>query len=96
MLRTIVWPREPLKLELRRQHQWLFSGNANSDRPRGLPATETDGSGNWQHTNVYSAGRLLATYDVQGLHFFLTDPLGTRRVQTEYAGQVEGTDTSLP
>jgi RHS repeat-associated protein len=38
----------------------------------------------------------LATYDAQGLHFYLSDPLGTRRVQTDPTGAVEGQDTSLP
>ena len=64
--------------------------------PGGQAVTETDGSGNWQHTNVYAGSQLLATYDSAGLHFFLTDPLGTRRVQVNAAGQVEGTDASLP
>jgi RHS repeat-associated protein len=60
----------------------------------------------WQHTNVWAAGKLLATYDggngsgtgnsTYGLHFYLDDPLGTRRVQTDYAGVVEQTCQSLP
>jgi len=40
-----------------------------------------NGSGQWQRSNVYGAGRLLATYDASGLHFHVIDPLGTRRVQ---------------
>jgi RHS repeat-associated protein len=47
----------------------------------GEQLTMFDGSGNWQRTNVYVAGRLLGTYDTQGLHFHLNDPLGTRRMQ---------------
>ncbi len=47
----------------------------------GSELTQQDGSGNWQRTNVYVAGKLLATYDTSGLHFHLTDPLGTRRMQ---------------
>lgn len=47
----------------------------------GEELTTLDGSNNWQRTNVYDAGKLLATYDVNGLHFNLTDPLGTRRMQ---------------
>jgi RHS repeat-associated protein len=35
-------------------------------------------------------------YDAQGLHFYLADPLGTRRVQTDPTGAVEGQDASLP
>ncbi len=52
----------------------------------------------WSHTNVYAAGKLLATYDLtgKGLHFYLDDPLGTRRAQTEYAGVLEQTCQSLP
>ena len=50
----------------------------------------------WQHTNVWAAGKLLGTYDNDGLHFYLDDPLGTRRVQTDYAGVVEKDCASLP
>ena len=41
----------------------------------------------WSHTNVYAAGKLLATNDHdhdltgKGLHFYLDDPLATRRLQ---------------
>jgi RHS repeat-associated protein len=57
-----------------------------------------DANGNMahQHTNVWAGGKLLATYDDNGLHFYLDDPLGTRRVQTDYAGVVEQSCTSLP
>jgi RHS repeat-associated protein len=50
----------------------------------------------WQHTNVYAGGTLLGTYDNDGLHFYLNDPLGTRRAQTDYAGVLEQTCQSLP
>jgi RHS repeat-associated protein len=50
----------------------------------------------WQHTNVFAAGRLMATYDNDGLHFYLNDPLGTRRAQTDYAGVREQVCTGLP
>jgi RHS repeat-associated protein len=50
----------------------------------------------WQHTNAYAAGKLIATYDLDGLHFYVSDPLGTRRAQTNYAGVVEQTCSSLP
>ncbi len=50
----------------------------------------------WQHTNVYALGQVIATYDNDGLHFYLNDPLGTRRAQTDYAGVLEQTCTSLP
>ena len=52
--------------------------------------TETDGNGNWIHTNVYAAGQLIATYTQSGstqpLYFQLADWLGTKRVQTDYQG----------
>jgi RHS repeat-associated protein len=50
----------------------------------------------WQHTNVFAAGTLIATYDNDGLHFYLNDPLGSRRAQTDYAGVLEQTCASLP
>jgi len=55
-----------------------------------------DGSGAWKRSSVYGAGRLLATYDTGGLHFHVTDPLGTRRVQTSSAGVAELTCENLP
>jgi RHS repeat-associated protein len=73
--------------------------------PTGEQVTQLDGSGNWQHTNVYAAGQLLATYDsevapqkqsVQLLHFNLSDPLGTKRIQISAAGVVELSCSSLP
>ncbi len=50
----------------------------------------------WLHTNVWADGQLIATYDNAGLHFYFGDPLGTRRVQTDYAGVIEQTCSSLP
>jgi RHS repeat-associated protein len=67
--------------------------------PSGGQVTEMAANGNtlaWQHTNVYAAGTLLATYDQNGLHFYLNDPLGTRRVQTDQNGVLEQTCSSLP
>ncbi|MGD0357275.1 MAG: RHS repeat-associated core domain-containing protein [Terracidiphilus sp.] len=62
----------------------------------GEQVTELDGSGNWQHTNFFAAGRLLATYDTRGQHFHFTDWLGTRRAQTTAAGVSEEQCQSLP
>jgi RHS repeat-associated protein len=77
-------------------------------------AMDANNSMAWQHTNVYAPGlgssALLATYDNDGLHFYLNDPLpgspatglrrwgglGTRRAQTDYAGVLEQTCSSLP
>jgi RHS repeat-associated protein len=68
--------------------------------PAGEQVTEMGMDANnsmaWQHTNVWAGGNLVATYDPDGLHFHLTDPLGTRRSQTDYAGVVEQTCSSLP
>jgi len=50
----------------------------------------------WQHTNLWAGGKLLGTYDKIGLHFYFDDPLGTRRAQTDAAGVLEQTCTSLP
>jgi hypothetical protein len=59
-------------------------------------ALDENGAMEWLHTNVYSGGALIATYDTNGLHFLLPAPsaqawLGTRRAQTDYAGVVEQT-----
>ncbi len=65
------------------------------------------GTSAWQSTNVYGGGKLIATYDstldpttgsspIVALHFQLTDPLGTRRVQTNAAGEAELDCQSLP
>ena len=67
----------------------------------GEQVTEMSVSGRtstWSHTNVWGGGKLLATYDMtgKGLHFYLDDPLGTRRVQTDELGVVEQTCSSLP
>jgi RHS repeat-associated protein len=64
--------------------------------PSGEQLTETDGSGNWIHTNAYAAGQLIGTYNNAGLYFQLSDWLGTRRVETDYAGNTQETCTSLP
>jgi RHS repeat-associated protein len=58
---------------------------------------DTDGSMYVAHNNVWAGGKLLATYDGDGaLHFYLTDPLGSRRVMTNYAGVVEQNCSNLP
>ena len=68
--------------------------------PAGGQLTETgvDANGNvaWAHTNVWAGGQLLGTYDPNGLHFYLNDWNGSRRVQTDYEGVVEQTCGNLP
>jgi RHS repeat-associated protein len=59
-----------------------------------------DGNNNWQRTNVFAGGALVGTYDSAGLHFHLSDPLGTRRMQLSgnpnSVGQPETDIQSLP
>jgi len=68
--------------------------------PSNEQLTELDMDSNgvmaWQHTNIWAVGGLLGTYDADGTHFYLDDPLGTRRAQTDYAGVLENTCQSLP
>lgn len=63
-----------------------------------LTELDADSNGNitGQHTNVWANGQLIGTYDRNGTHFYLNDWLSTRRVQTDYAGVVEQTCSSLP
>jgi len=64
--------------------------------PGGDQVTELNGTGGWVHSNVWAGAHLDATYDPNGLHFHLADPLGSRRVQTNTVGQVENSFQSLP
>jgi RHS repeat-associated protein len=64
--------------------------------------TNISGTWRWAHTNVYAPG-LSATYDAdltenteESLYFDLSDWLGTRRQQTDYAGNPCLNFTSLP
>ena len=65
----------------------------------GEQVTELTGAGGWVHTNVWSGAHLSATYDMANggaLHFHVSDPLGTRRVQVNATGQIEESCESLP
>jgi RHS repeat-associated protein len=62
----------------------------------GVSANSTNSAPVWQHSNVFVGGKLLGTYDKDGLHFYFDDPLGTRRAQTDAAGVLEQTCSSLP
>jgi RHS repeat-associated protein len=68
--------------------------------PSGGQLTETglDVNGNvvWAHTNVFVGGALIATYDANGIHFYLNDWNSSRRVQTDYESVVEQTCMNLP
>jgi RHS repeat-associated protein len=52
------------------------------------------------HANVWAAGQLLATYAMNQtgtpLSFYFNDPLGTRRVETDYQGTILQSCSSLP
>lgn len=61
--------------------------------PSGEQLTETDGSGNWLHTNVFGAGKLLATYSyidssqtTTDTYFALSDWLGNKRAVVSAGG----------
>ena len=58
--------------------------------------TIANGAPSWDHTNAMADGALVSTYDMQGWHFYLNDPLGTRRAQTNAAGSWEQNCLSLP
>ena len=67
-----------------------------------ISSTQTP-SWQWAHTNVYAAGQLAATYDADlsgqtegRLYFHLSDWLGTRRQQTDYAANPVLNFTGLP
>jgi RHS repeat-associated protein len=69
----------------------------------GAPITETNGSGVWAYSNVFTpAGKLLATYEgpggsaVAGYHYNLTDWLGTKRLQTNTNGNEDEACVSYP
>ncbi len=59
----------------------------------GEQISELDSSGQWIHSNVNAGGQLIATYsqdgNVKNLHFNITDPLGTKRVQASALGGVD-------
>jgi RHS repeat-associated protein len=62
----------------------------------GEQVTELNGASGWLHTNAWIGGKLVATYDGVSVHFALTDPLGTKRVQVEPSGTPELNCASLP
>ena len=67
----------------------------------GDQVTELDGSGYPLHVNAWEGGHLSATYTFSnnaptGLHFYIADPLGTKRVQASAAGTAELYCLTLP
>jgi RHS repeat-associated protein len=45
---------------------------------------------------MFAGGKLVGTYDTRGLHYALSDPLGTKRVQVNIAGEMDEYCVSLP
>ena len=62
----------------------------------GDQVTELDGSGTWKHTNAWQGGHLTVTYDPLGEHYYIADPLGTKRVQASAGGLAELNCLTLP
>lgn len=50
--------------------------------------TEINGSNVWQHSNIFLAGQLLATYSGSDIYFALNDRLGTKRAEISGTGCV--------
>ena len=61
----------------------------------GKELTETNGSFQWDHTNVFAGGELLATYKGTDTYFALNDWLGTKRGEATPDG-CRATYISLP
>ncbi|HUN85120.1 MAG TPA: Ig-like domain repeat protein [Terracidiphilus sp.] len=58
-----------------------------------------NGSMTWAHVNLWSDGAPMLTYLNDGngsLHFYLNDPLGSRRAETDYSGTLQESCGTLP
>jgi RHS repeat-associated protein len=65
----------------------------------GEQVSEINGSGAWQHTNIYAGGKLIATYNgigAPGTYFDLNDWLGTKRAEYGASNGCLSTFFSLP
>jgi hypothetical protein len=105
-----AWSCDPALSGFNTANDYVLGPSGEQAAEMGVGDTEAGSSSAtalvWQHTNVWAGGRLIATYDgstgaqsgssTYGLHFYLNDPLGTRRAQTDYAGVLEQTCQSLP
>jgi hypothetical protein len=58
--------------------------------------TVSSGVASWAHSNAWQGGHLTGTYDNIALHFTLSDPLGTKRVQSNASGVPEQNFLMLP
>lgn len=63
--------------------------------PGGDQESEWNGSGQWQHTNVFANGALLATYSGHDTYFAFNDWLGTKRAEVS-PDRCQATFASLP
>ena len=61
----------------------------------GEQVSETNGAGQWYHTNVFANGQLLATYGASETFFALNNWLGTKRAEVTPDGDLT-TFASLP
>ncbi len=75
-------------------NQYLL--DQGGDQVTELNTSNPTGTMAWAHSNVWAGAHLDATYDTNGLHFHLADPLGTRRVQANVYGVIEESFQSLP
>ncbi|MGA7830606.1 MAG: RHS repeat-associated core domain-containing protein [Terracidiphilus sp.] len=94
-----TWSCDPIAAGFQTTSDYILGPGGEQVTEMGMGGTTngaTTSGLTWQHTNVYAAGTLIATYDNDGLHFYLNDPLGTRRAQTDYTGVLEQTCASLP
>ncbi len=85
-----VWPANCASLsDFTLTNLYLLDGSGNQ-------VTELDSSGKWMHSNAWQGGHLTGTYDNIALHFTLSDPLGTKRVQANAQGAPEQNFFMLP
>ena len=100
-----AWSCDPTINGFQTQHDSILGPGPGNEQMTEVVANA--GTMAWEHTNVWAAGKLIATYDTSGtstdgsftnvgLHFYLNDPLGTRRAQTDYAGVLEQVCQELP
>jgi hypothetical protein len=60
----------------------------------GEQVTEMGSDNQWLHSNLYAGGQLLATYDDDGVHYQLSDWLGSRRVRRTYLRSADSRNVS--
>jgi len=91
-----VWSCDPTISGFSATNDYILGPGGEQLTEYALDTTNGTNAMAWQHTNVWAAGKLIGTYDLTEVHFYIDDQVGTRRVQTDYAGNVEKTCSSLP